>query len=198
MSFSFRRAPLLALAVAFVVGGLGGPAAAWHYGQRGWRDWHANYPRRPSGYAAIVNRFGQPCSNAASKISMQWRAADNGVYYTVRFHRKLGGMKTEMVADKGGVSTNLDNDVHGHIRNEHLGKHTKSGIWGYNCRLIAGSSSYSTHAWGIAVDVSSAYDVNGLCGSVENKYHAQIWKDHRWRWGKAWCDPMHFQYASDY
>ena len=198
MSVSLRRAPALVLAVAFVVGALAGPAMAAHWTKRGWRDWHKQYPPRPSGYSEIVNTFGQPCSDNARKIAMEWRAADNGVYYTVRFHRKLGGRKTEMVADKGGASTNLDNDVHGHIRDAHLGKHTLSGIWGYNCRLIAGTNAYSTHAWGIAVDVSSAYDVNGQCYSVVNKHHADIWRSHRWKWGNAWCDPMHFQYATNY
>jgi hypothetical protein len=29
-----------------------------------------------------------------------------------------------------------------------------------------------------------------------NHNHAYIWRNHRWTWGKAWCDPMHFQYAT--
>lgn len=198
MSVSFRRGPLAVVLAAFLIGVLAGPAMAGHWTRRGWRDWHKRYPPRPSGYAEIVERFGKPCSNAASKIWMQWRAADNGVYYTVRFHRKLGGMPTEMVSDKGGASTNLDNDVHGHIRDEHLGKYTLSGIWGYNCRTIAGSNAWSTHAWGIAVDVSSAYEPFGKCTSDVNKHHAHIWRDHRWKWGKSFCDPMHFQYAVNY
>ena len=193
-----RRGLAFALLAAFAVGFIAGPAVAGHWHKQGWRDLHWNYPRKPSGYQQIVKRFGQPCSAAASKIWMKWRAADDGVYYTVRFHRKLGGMKTSVVSDKGGRSTNLDNDVRGHIRNAHLDRYAKSGIWGYNCRYIAGTRKYSTHAWGIAVDVSSRYEPAGKCTSDVNYRHAPIWKNHRWKWGKSFCDPMHFQYARDY
>ena len=66
--------------------------AAFHWGQLGWRDRHENYPSRPSGYAQIVNRFGQPCNAEARAISMRWRAADNGVTYSFRlYNRHLPG-----------------------------------------------------------------------------------------------------------
>lgn len=192
------RGALFLVAAAFVVGMAAGPALGGHWAKAGWRDLHTSYPVKPSGYAEIVERFGQPCNANASKISMQWRAADDGVYYTVRFHKKLGGMKTAVVPDQGGTSTNLDNDVRGHIRNAHLDQYALSGIWGYNCRYIAGTTKWSTHAWGIAVDVSSRYEPNGQCTSEVNHHHAPYWKDHRWKWGKSWCDPMHFQYATNY
>lgn len=192
------RSAALVLVAAFAVGALAAPAVAGHWWQAGWRDKHWSYPVKPSGYSEIVNRFGQPCNANANAISMQWRAQDNGVHYTVRFHKKLGGMGTEVVPNQGGSSTNLDNDVRGHIRNAHLDQYTLSGIWGYNCRYISGTSRYSTHAWGIAVDVSSAYDQNGECWSDVNHHHAPIWQDHRWTWGRAWCDSMHFQYATNY
>ncbi len=170
----------------------------WHWAQLGWRDHHFNYPSTPSGYTQIVNTFGQPCSAAAHAISMSWPAANNGVTYNVRFHRKLGGYPTEMVADKGGRSTNLDNDVYGHIQNNHLSQYTKSGIWGYACRYIAGTTSWSTHAFGIAVDISASYEHSGSCASSVNYNFAQIFRDHGWRWGLDFCDPMHFQYAFNY
>lgn len=171
---------------------------AWHWQRLGWRDWHYNYPATPTGYSQIVNRFGQPCNADARAIYMYWRAADNGVTYTVRFHRKLGGYPTEMVSNKGGKSTNLDNDVYGHIQNDHLSAYTKSGIYGYNCRYISGTTKYSTHAWGIAVDISSRYEPAGRCSSTVNYKFAPIFKNHRWRWGLDFCDPMHFQYAYGY
>lgn len=193
-----RGAAALGVAAAVAVGAMAGPALAAHWAKLGWRDLHISYPVKPSGYAEIVERFGQPCNANASKISMQVKAADNDVWYTVRFHKKLGGMRTAMVADQGGTSTNLDNDVLGHIRNEHLAKYLLSGIWGYACRYIAGTTTWSTHAWGIAVDVSASYEPAGQCTSTVNYNHAPIWKDHRWKWGKSFCDPMHFQYARDY
>jgi len=172
--------------------------AAFHWGQLGWRDRHENYPSRPSGYAQIVNRFGQPCNAEARAISMRWRAADNGVTYSFSFHRKLGGRPTAMVSDKGGRSTNLDNDVYGHIQNAHLQPYVEHGIYGYACRAKRNSNEWSTHAFGIAIDVSSAEDYMGKCTSTVNKRHAPIWQNHNWYWGLAFCDPMHFQYATNY
>ena len=171
---------------------------AFHWGQLGWRDHHYNYPSRPAGYTQIVNRFGQPCSANASAISMSWRAADTGTTYTFRFHKKLGGYPTEMLSGKGGTSTNLDNDVYGHIQNDHLQAYIEHGIYGYNCRLKRNGSEYSTHAFGIAIDVSSAEEYMGKCTSSVNRNHAYVWQNHNWYWGLAFCDPMHFQYATGY
>ena len=176
------------VATLVILVGLAAPALAGHWYINGWRDRHWNYPRKPYGYREIVDTFGQPCSDRARANAFWWKAHDNGVWYEVRFHRKLGG----------SVSTNLDNDVRGHIGNQHLDPYVKSGIWGYNCRFIDGTNKYSTHAWGIAVDVSAVYEPLGQCHSTVNYHHDQIWRDHRWTWGKQWCDPMHFQFASGY
>ncbi len=180
---------LVVLTVAFLVGATAGPALAWHYAKNGWRDKHYNYPPKPYGYSQIVATFGQPCNDRTYANSMMLRAADNGVYYTVRFHKRLGGT----------TSSNLDNDVKGHIYNNHLGEYVKSGIWGRECRYIAGTTKWSTHAWGIAVDVSASYEPVGAgCGSsTTNYHHAPIWRNHRWTWLECY-DPMHFQYASGY
>ena len=189
-----RRLPIALVAVLALV-----PLTlGWHWAKLGWRDWHYNYPATPTGYTQIVNRFGQPCNSNAYAISMRWTAADTGVTYTPRFHRKLGGYPTEMVSDQGGRSTNLDNDVYGHIQNDHLSQYTKSGIWGYLCRPISGTTTWSTHAWGIAIDISAAYEPQGSCSSTVNRNFAYVFRNHGWRWGLEFCDPMHFQYAFGY
>lgn len=190
-----RRGTVAALAT---VGALLPLLLAFHWGQQGWRDHHRNYPSRPDGYTQIVNRFGQPCSSQASAISMSWRAADTGGWYSFRFHKKLGGYPTEMVSNKGGSSTNLDNDVYGHIQNDHLQPYVEHGIYGYACRLKRNGSTYSTHAFGIAIDVSSAEEYMGKCSSTVNRRHAYVWQSHGWYWGLAFCDPMHFQFATGY
>jgi len=81
---------------------------------------------------------------------------------------------------------------------ETLWPYVQHGIYGYNCRYIDGTTSWSTHAFGIAIDVSSAVEYQGKCTSDVNRYTKQIWQDHNWYWGLAFCDPMHFQYATDY
>lgn len=103
-----------------------------------------------------------------------------------------------MVSNKGGQSTNLDNDVYGHIENAHLQRYVEHGIYGYACRAKRSGGEWSTHAFGIAIDVSSAEEYMGKCTSTVNRNHAPIWKDHGWYWGLAFCDPMHFQYATNY
>lgn len=180
----------IALLVPFLV--------ANHWGQAGWRDRHYRYPARPSSYTQIVNRFGQPCNSNARAIRMSWRASDTGQTYSFKFHRKLGGYPTEMVGNKGGRSTNLDNDVYGHIQNSHLQQYVRHGIYGYLCRTIRGSSKWSTHAFGIAVDVSSAEEYQSKTYSTVNYRHAPIWQNHGWYWGLNFNDPMHFQYATGY
>ena len=188
--------PVVLAAIGFVVGV---PlVVAFHWGQQGWRDHHENYPSRPQGYTQIVNRFGQPCSEKARAISMSWRAADNGTWYRFPFHLKLGGRKTEMVPDRGGRSTNLDNDAYGHIQQQHLQQYVKHGIYGYACRSKRNGNEWSTHAFGIAIDVSSAEEYMGKCSSTVNRHHAPIWQNHGWYWGLAFCDPMHFQFATGY
>jgi hypothetical protein len=184
----YRASSRLVVGAALAVGMVAGPAKAYHHHQQGWRDQHRHYPPRPNGYGQIVNVFGVPCNDNARRNYFEWRAADNGVWYAVRFHRKLGGE----------ASSNLDNDVRGHIMNAHLSPYIRHGIYGYNCRYIAGTSKYSTHAWGIAIDVSSAEEWNGKCHSTVNRHHDHIWRNHGWSWGLSWCDPMHFQYATGY
>jgi hypothetical protein len=82
--------------------------------------------------------------------------------------------------------------------NDHLQPYVRHGIYGYTCRYIRGTSKWSTHAFGIAIDVSSAEEYQGKCSSSVNRYHKHIWEGHKWYWGLAFCDPMHFQYATGY
>lgn len=171
---------------------------ASHWNDVGWVDGHRNYLERPTGYAQVVGTFGQPCSDAAHAIRTTWEAWDNGKEYVVWFHRKLGGMEASITNDQGGRSTNLDNDMWGHLNTRHELDHVKSGIWGYNCRFIAGTTTWSAHAWGIAVDVSAAFEHVGHYHSHVNDTHADLWERHRWYWGKAFGDAMHFQYADGY
>jgi len=88
--------------------------------------------------------------------------------------------------------------VYGHIQNAHLQPYVEHGIYGYACRAIRNGNEWSTHAFGIAIDVSSAEEYMGKCTSTVNKNHASIWQNHGWYWGLAFCDPMHFQFATDY
>lgn len=188
-----RRRAVLALGGLFAALPL---LLANHWPDR-WQDEHRNYPARPSGYAEIVDTFGQPCNDRAHFVHREWKAS-NGDKYTIWFHRKLGGMGTAILNDQDGRSTDLDNDVWGHINAKHKNDAVKRAIYGYYCRFIKGTRKWSTHAWGIAIDVSSAFEHVGHFHSHVNYQHNDIWENHRWYWGKAFGDAMHFQYADHY
>jgi D-alanyl-D-alanine carboxypeptidase-like protein len=155
----------------------------------GWRDKHTGYPAVPNGEAAIVKTFGAACNSAVNDNNVLLKAADNGKWYQVNFHKRLGGAS----------SSNLDNDIVGHIYASGYDKELKSGIWGYNCRRKRNSNAWSAHAWGIAVDINSAYEYQGdtNCNTVTT-WMGKVWTDHRWTWGRAFKDCMHFQYATGY
>lgn len=156
-----------------------------------WRDRHVGYPAVPNGATAINNTFGAPCSSPVNDNNVLLKATDNGQWYQVNFHAKLGGT----------ASSNLDNDVVGHIYTLGYNRELKSGIWGYNCRRKRNSTAWSTHAWGIAVDINSAYEFQGdtNCNTVTT-WMGKVWTDHRWKWGRDFStkDCMHFQYATGY
>lgn len=75
--------------------------------------------------------------------------------------------------------------------------------WSFSCRKIAGSSSWSNHAFGIAVDWNAPENYRGLKGT-----DSQVWRLARdsilkleregvFHWGGRWSDPdaMHFEVA---
>ncbi|GAC1415488.1 MAG: hypothetical protein NVSMB57_10990 [Actinomycetota bacterium] len=153
-----------------------------------WRDLHDRYPRVPKGPAAIRRIFGRPCASEARANTYPLVAADNGVIYPVHFHRLLGG----------DASSNLDNDIPGHIEQAHLSDSVRSGIWGYACRAKRGSDEWSVHSWGIAVDINADHETPGKPCRTIPKRLGEIWTKHGWTWGAKWNDCMHFQYATGY
>ncbi|MEX2395296.1 MAG: M15 family metallopeptidase [Actinomycetota bacterium] len=190
------------IALACVVCILAAPhAEANHfYTDYGWRDKHYRWPAQPSGYSQIVQVFGKPCNSYANDNKTNWTAQDDQKVYPVNYHYKLGGYgKFYGGTGSKNRSSNLNNDVRGHIRNEHLGGYVTHGIYGYVCRKISGSSKWSTHAWGIAVDINTAANPfpTYRCKSMPDGL-IRVWTAHRWVHGKSFGDCMHFQYASDY
>jgi hypothetical protein len=191
------RSASIAFSLSFV---FVGSAFAGHLASAGWTDRHSTYPAVPNGLAAINATFGTRCTSDSNFNRFTWTAWDNGVAYPVNFHKKLGGKAVpNWYAGNGGGSTNLWWDVVGHVTNEH--REVKHGIWGQVCKLIAGTSKWSTHAWGIAIDINSAFEHIGeahVHSHSVNPNVASIFQQHGWFWGKAFGDAMHFQYATGY
>jgi hypothetical protein len=155
---------------------------------------------RPDGYADLVRVFGQPCSGAANDSRSYWpnavaRGTDGYVYYHTYIARDVG------YNIRGHVTTSFHNDA------------VDYGVYGYNCRYIRGSTSWSTHAFGAAIDTNSArnpvgqtyWNGRGADGVDYDRYLPDVWKGqypgHNFHWGLHFSttpDPMHFQYVTGY
>ena len=149
----------------------------------------------------MYDRFGSPCnSNAHFNGNITWTAqvAGGGVQtFTPAYHKKLGGASTSgFFTRTGGTSTNME-DVVGHLGNDHklYGDEgvVKGGIYGYLCRTISGSSKYSVHSWGAAMDINASYEQypdpdcqpNSFGSGVSNK-----WTNHNQAWGANFLTPI--------
>lgn len=73
--------------------------------------------------------------------------------------------------------------------------------WSYNCRKIAGSTSWSNHAWGLAVDINSLTNpmrsplTTDMPSWVRNE--TNLMNKYGLRWGGEYSgtpDPMHFEF----
>lgn len=74
-------------------------------------------------------------------------------------------------------------------------------IGGYNCRDIAGTNTWSNHAWGLAIDLNASQHPQGQRGTFTNSQVSRIraiLSEHpHIRWGGDYdstVDEMHFEY----
>jgi len=190
------------VAVTLVAGSVtfaGSAALATHI--RDWAHDHSNdgVPPRPSGYTEMVRTFGEPCSDRANNARSFWPNQDyrNEAGY-VYYHSYL--------------ARNIGYNIRNHVEVAHKNDSTYYLIGGYNCRYIAGTTSWSTHAFGAAIDTNTARNPlgqdhwNGVGADGENyrKYLPDVYRGsypgHKFFWGINWSrpDPMHFQYVTDY
>jgi hypothetical protein len=196
------RRLLATLLLGVIPGLVAFPLAARAVLPPGWVHDHssAGIPPRPSGYAALVARFGQPCNASANAARSYWPSQSA---------RNVPGYIT--------YNPYIDLDVSYNIRN-HIAADGKDnavdyGVYGYNCRYIDGTTSWSTHAFGAAIDTNSArnplgqptWNGVGSDGVPYKSYLPKIWKGaypgHNFYWGKSFSttpDPMHFQYVTGY
>ena len=68
--------------------------------------------------------------------------------------------------------------------------------WGYVKRKIAGTNVWSTHSWGIAIDLNAPSNWRGGPGNIPHDV-VDLWENHGFAWGGAWAhtDPMHFEFG---
>jgi hypothetical protein len=157
-------------------------------------------PSRPQGYRELVDAFGQPCNSRANDARSYWPHQGNGdvpgyVYYHVRLERNIGF------------------NIRNHIEAAHLNGALYPLIGAYNCRYISGTTQWSVHAFGAAVDTNSQrnpmgqdfWNGRGADGIDHGRYVPDVWRGpdpgHHFFWGLNWPtrpDPMHFQFVTDY
>lgn len=68
--------------------------------------------------------------------------------------------------------------------------------WGYNRRTIAGTATWSNHAWGVAIDLNAPSNWRGGRGDIPDAV-VDLWQGNGWTWGGMWknTDPMHFEFS---
>lgn len=76
-----------------------------------------------------------------------------------------------------------------------------TSVGGYNCRKIAGSSNYSVHAYGLAIDINPAQNPQGstLITNMPSEF-VRILTNEGWGWGGNWRsskDAMHYSKATN-
>lgn len=170
-------------------------AIAGHMG--GWTHDHssAGVPYRPHGYNDIVRVFGQPCGPNMQGAHVWWphiNAPWDGGY---QGHHPY-------------IVRNIVHNIRSHISAAHNEGAWYYGQYGGVCKQRTGGSGYSLHAFGAAVDTNTARNPYGQCswngvgvnGVAYGTYLPNVWREsdagHNFRWGRDWCDPHHFQYAT--
>lgn len=93
------------------------------------------------------------------------------------------------------VMASLAADLHQHVERLHDG-----WCWGYAYRRIRGSSAWSNHAWGLAVDFNAPehpIGVHNTFSEVDQRRCREIARRHGCRWGGDYSgrpDDMHFEF----
>ncbi len=140
----------------------------------------------PNGLREIKKAFGEPGTGIVSRAM---RAGPGGAMINVNCHGKIADKLAAVFEDvfKDGMSA-----------------HIKSFDGGYVYRRKRGSSgSWSTHAWGIAVDVNAAWNPMvskraRMKVSSDQNVLVPYFERHGFYWGGNFGDPMHFQYCRGY
>jgi hypothetical protein len=189
-----RNHPLRALLVVVAIGAAG-------LGLTACSPTAINAPMRPNGLSQLNATFGNRCSTAASAGGQNWPWGNvwSGSTYKVGYvkhHAKLAN--TYMVLEYAIIGPYGDNMPFA------------QAVGNFNCRQIAGSSSWSVHSWGVAYDVNSGRNPrgqghwNGVASTgvnhgneIPDAFQADAFV-HYWGLNFSNPDPMHFQYVTGY
>lgn len=141
---------------------------------------------RPHGLAQIQRVFGKPGTQI---VGQAMRAGEGGAMRTVYCHAKIAPVLAAVFDDihAAGLSVHIQSFGGGYVYRK---KRSKGTAW-------------STHAWGIAVDINAQWNP-----MVKKRANMQVSDGQRlllpffeargFYWGGHFGDPMHFQYCTGY
>jgi hypothetical protein len=145
----------------------------------------------PSGLQEIIARFGQAAQPRCSAGRVTLPAPLKLSWNTSRV--SIIACHVEMVPMFSGVFGEIYANGHWDLLRNY------GGI--YNARQTRGGTKWSTHAWGIAVDLNTDTNQMGTKGDMPREIIG-VFKRHGFVWGGDWTgrsiDPMHFQFADGY
>lgn len=92
-------------------------------------------------------------------------------------------------------------EVFATIKREGLKNEIKTFGGCFNFRRTRKSGEFSTHSWGIAIDLNPLTNLPGRPGDMNAKI-VDIFSEFSFKWGGNWSgdkmDPMHFQFCTGY
>ena len=193
----------VAVAVVAVgwLAGAGAGGTAWAHHMDGWVHDHSSdvIRARPDGLAEIQATYGPVCGDDANDGRSYWPSQSASGAGYVYYHSY--------------IAKNVGGNIRNHVNQDHRDVAVRYLVGGYNCRYISGTTSWSLHAWGAAIDTNSStnpmgqdfWNGHGSDGKAYGTYLPDVWRGpypgHKFFWGLNWDsrpDPMHFQYALGY
>lgn len=142
------------------------------------------WPKVPHGLIEIREVFGEPGMGQCSRGMVKLPAAI--------------GAKNKFACHE--LMTPVFSDLFGVLHERGLWHLLRTFDGCYNLRKKTGTSSkYSTHSWGIAIDLNAATNAYRATPTIDPRVVA-VFKDAGFTWGGNWSKPdgMHFQYATGY
>lgn len=145
----------------------------------------------PSGLAGLEQMFGKPTSPECSAGRIQLPSP-----------LKIGWMNAQVTilachAEMEGVFSQLFAEIYA----KDLWRKIKTYDGIYSPRKIGRTGKWSTHAWGIAIDLNAATNRQGAPGDMDRDL-VMTFESHGFVWGGDWAgakkDAMHFQFVRGY
>ena len=158
----------------------------------------------PNGLNEIISTFGniREYITKTGELSPRWNI-DKLTTITLPFPIKYAGnFKQNIIqitSNKKLSKTFFE--TFQEIKDSKLTSEVKSFGGCFNFRAKRSSNNFSTHSWGISVDLNPLSNGMGTKGDMSPKL-VTIFCEHGFKWGGDWtgrgCDPMHFQYCTGY